>query len=47
MTEEVLIGGYTRRIGKGIYRGIFDATTATVSDIQPFINLDNASYLTI
>ncbi|QFP79984.1 lactonase family protein [Latilactobacillus graminis] len=47
MTEQVLIGGYTRRVGKGIYRGIFDATTATVSDIQPYIKLDNASYLAI
>ncbi|WP_436667479.1 lactonase family protein [Latilactobacillus sakei] len=47
MTEEVLIGGYTRRIGKGIYRGTLSPETATITDIKPYITLDNASYLAI
>ena len=44
---EVLIGGYTCRIGKGIYRGTLSPETATITDIKPYITLDNASYLAV
>lgn len=47
MTEKVLIGGYTRRIGQGIYQGQFDAAAKAITNIEPFINIENASYLAI
>ncbi|MCP8857118.1 lactonase family protein [Latilactobacillus fuchuensis] len=47
MTEKVLIGGYTRRIGKGIYQGILDQTAHAISNIQPLINIENPTYLAI
>lgn len=47
MTEKVLIGGYTRRIGKGIYQGVLETATNTLSAIEPLIEIENPTYLAI
>jgi len=48
MKETVLLGGYTRREGKGIYRATLDTEAATLSTPEAFITtLGSPTYLAV
>lgn len=47
MTQKILFGGYTRRIGKGIYQATLDEQDNKITAVKPYIELENPSYLTI
>jgi 6-phosphogluconolactonase len=48
MKEIVLLGGYTRKTGQGIYRATFDSATGTLSTPTPYVtSLNSPTYLAV
>ncbi|WP_204123054.1 lactonase family protein [Lacticaseibacillus mingshuiensis] len=48
MKQTVLLGGYTRHGGKGVYRAAFDSETGALSPFTPFItSLTSPTYMAV
>lgn len=47
MIENVLLSGYTRNNGKGVYRSQFDSETGKLADPELFIELKDPTYLDV
>ncbi|KRN28448.1 hypothetical protein IV38_GL001449 [Lactobacillus selangorensis] len=47
MQEEFLIGGYTRQTSKGIYKASLDTERGQLSQPQPYVHVDNPTYLAV
>lgn len=47
MKEKILFGGYTRRIGKGIYQAELDTETESISQPEVCLEVPQATYLAL
>ncbi|MCL2114235.1 MAG: lactonase family protein [Streptococcaceae bacterium] len=47
MKEKILLGGYTKRVSKGVYSVILDTKSAQLSDLNEVATVQNPTYITI
>ena len=47
MKEKILLGGYTKRVSKGVYSVLLDTKAAELSSLNEVAAIQNPTYITL